>query len=385
MDKFNTLPHFELSVGELNEEENITMTSLVNNPATDMKIQVFSHADPTEENVIKFTQMPSTDQYERIISGVWMMPDTKYYRVVNDFEFTVSFTKKDLKRALINYLKNDNADSFDYEHDGHKLSDLVSVEHWVIESKETRSPVMGYSLDDLGYLTEEIKKGTVMKTVYIKNEQFFNEMVLSGNVMGYSIEGLFNLNEVNTMVTEQFSNKNMFKALGLDQINGTVITNDGNLSFNKNTITLNDVKVIDGEYKTQLGFNIVIKKGTVVDFGFEEAQVSVAVESATNEQVEHKVEVTEPVVEQAVVTEHEQEVITVEPIVVVDTSKDELIAAQLAELNALKEQLALELKQKEELMKAKPIVSKTVIPTPSNLDNFIVREKNGVKHYIPKR
>lgn len=391
MTDLNSLPNFEMSVGELNDEENVTTTSLVTNPATDMMIQVFSKTDVTAPKVVKLAQMPSTDQYERVISGVWMMPDTKYYRVYNDFEFTVSFTKQELKKALINYLKNNNADSFDYQHDGNKLNDLISIEHWIIESKDTRSPVMGYSLADLGYLSEEIPNGTVMKSVYIKDEQFFNDMVLSGNVMGYSIEGLFNLTETSDMIAEQFSNHNMFKSLGLEQNYGIIITNDGNLSFNKNVIELNGVKVLDGEYKTTLGFNIVIKKGLVVDFGFEDATDKVTGDSVPAVVVEQVAEVApaviEPVIEAEVapVVVDVVEVAPVAPDTAITDTKDTIIADQLAELNALKDKLAAETKIKEDLMKAKPIAPKQVVTAPSNLENYIVREKGGVTHYIPKR
>ena len=390
------LPNFQLSVGDIEDAENVYATSLVNDPATRMKVQVFSNKEREKEKQLKdiqlkFAQMPATNEYQRIISGVWMIPDTKYYRNVEGFEFTVSFTKAELKKALLNYLKNDYSNYFDYEHNGQLIDNLISIEHWIIESKDTRSPIMGYSLTDLGYLSEEVKIGTVMKTVYVKDEQFFNELILTNMVTGFSIDGFFNLKEIDTMVTEQFSNKKMFEALGLEQINGTVITNEGNLAFNRNTITLNDVKVIDGEYKTQLGFNIVIKKGAVVDFGFEEVQASVASESATNEQVEVKVEtvepivaVVEPIVEVTPVIEAPAEVAVVAP-VVVDTSKDDLIAAQLAELTDLKEKLALETKEKEELLLAQPIQQKVVTTAPSDLTKFIVREKGGQKHYIPKR
>jgi len=402
MDGLNGLPHFDMTVGELEDEENIFTTSLVTNPATDMKIQVFSTVDTKSkitDRAVKFAKMPATDEYERVISGVWMMPDTKYYRVYNDFEFTVSFSKQELKKALVNYLKNDNADSFDYQHNGKPLNDLISIEHWIIESKETRSPVMGYSLAELGYLSEEIPTGTVMKSVYIKDEAFFNEMVLSGNVMGYSIEGLFNLNESDTMVTEQFSRVNMFKSLGLSQTSGTIITNDGNLSFTKNGIALNDVRVTEGEYQTKAGFNIVIKKGTVVDFGFEVAQAIVAVDSAQVEQVETPVipavavqapvapvvaPVTVPVAPVAAVVDVAP-VVVAEPVVEAPVVVDAANEALMAELAALKDKLAAETKLKEDLMKAQPIPAKVLAPAMADMDNYIVRVKGGVSHYIPKR
>lgn len=393
----NNLPHFELSVGELEEEENVYMTSLVANPATDMKIQVFSKQVEQDECVMKFKTMAPTDEYKRIISGVWMMPDTKYYRVVKGFEFTVSFSKDELKKALINYLKNGCADSFDYEHNNNMIEDLVSIEHWIIENKETRSPVLGYSLTDLGYTTQEIPIGTVMKSVYVKDEQFFNDMVLSGNVMGYSIEGLFNLKQIdeqmiNTM--DQYSNREMFSKLGLDQSNGTVITTDGKLTFNKNKVTLNDNDIMDGEFKTSFGFNIVIKDGTLVDFGFNEVAVESG-DSVPTQEVEQPIEapqvetVNEEKVDVAVETVVEKPNVNdefIKRLTEVQNKLDEQLSKRDAKIAELEAKLAEETKTKEELIKSKPIAQKSAVKTaPENLNNFIVREKGGQKYYIPKK
>lgn len=398
----NDLPHFALTVGDLDEEENVFMTSLVSDPATDMKVQVFSKQE--EKAPMKFAQMPSNGEYERIISGVWMMPDTKYYRVVNGFEFTVSFTKDELKKVLINYLKNDKADCFDIEHDGNLVADLVSIEHWVIESKETRSPVLGYSAADLGYNVNELPIGTIMKSVYIKNEQFFNDMILSGNVMGYSIEGLFNLTQIdeamiNTMQTEQFSK--MFNELGLVQNEGTLMTKEGNLSFKKNEITINDVKVNDGEYKTTLGFNVVIREGKVIDFGFDNEVQTPAVDSAVPEQVvsQPEVVVADPIANTEVDTQVAQ--VVVEPTPVVEqpivtpevAAKDPIqerldaIESRMSEKDAmiseLQEKLATETKAKEELIKASPVPKSKVVAAEVDLTKFIVRRKDGVDYAIP--
>ncbi len=233
---------------------------------------MFSKIDKSTAQ-LEFQHMPGTPEYERIISGVWMMPDTKYYRNVDGFEFTVSLTKEDLKKALVNYLKNDKANQFDIEHSGVTVENMVSLEHWIIEDSTTASPVMGYTQEMLGY--KSLPVGTVMKTVYVRDPFFFEEFILSNKVNGFSIEGLFYMNQMNqnfsTMIAQTNKFTEMFKQLGLDnQRQGTLITELGNLSFNTDGIKFNEEIVVDGEFKTKHNFNIVIRQGNLVEFGFND-------------------------------------------------------------------------------------------------------------------
>lgn len=418
------LPHFKLTVGELDEEENIFMTSLVSDPATNRMLASFNGDKQSTVSNHKFAQMPSTEKYERVISGVWMMPDTKYFRVYNGFEFTVSFDKPELKKALIQYLKNNDSNNFDIEHSGDKINGLVSIEHWIVNDKDTRSPIMGYSLADLGYTKDEIPVGTVMKTVYIEDETFFNDMILSGDVMGYSIEGFFNLSEdmINTMeeANEQFTKVGqMFNKLGLVQSKGTIITTEGSLMFSKDTITLNEVTVEDGEYKTNFGFNIVIRENRVVDFGFEEVAQAVvdSTEVVTQVQVDTQTDVVtvqndtqvEDQVEQTTNTnvQVETEAVNTDSEVTnqVNDNKDmtelikQLVSKEVStiktELNdkdklikELTDKLAAETVAKETAIKssAVPLVqNNNNKPADYSPDKFNVRKKNGITYYIPKR
>ncbi len=399
MDKISKdLPHYFMTVGTIEADENIFITSLVFDPATEMKMQVFSkQSEQVVKNHSKFAQMPATTTYERLISGVWFMPDTKYYRNVNGLEFTVSMTKDELKKALVNHLKNDLSNYFDCEHNGDFIMDLISLEYWIIESKDTKSPIMGYSLQDLGYDPSTIPLGTVMKTVYVKDETFFKDMILTGKVTGYSIEGFFNFNKQSEdMISEQFSNKNMFNALGLEQSTGTVVSTLGNLVFSAKGITMNDTKVEEGEFVTKTGFKIVVRKGTVVDFGFNTDAAPTTVVPATTAET---TAIVAPAAENASGT---NQVAT--DVIVTDAAKEAENAVKTAELEAkskednirlitekdtliadLKKKLEEETKAKEELIKASP-VPKTEVTAPTvDMTKFIVRSKNGVEYLIPKK
>lgn len=380
------LPHYELEVGDdCNDNENFTATSLVYSPATERKIQCFAKQDKPKSvvNVLKFQKMKGTDKMERIISGVLMMPDTKYYRNIEGFEFTVSFTQQELKKALVNYLKSNSANTFDYEHDGSYLSGLVSIEHWVIVDKDTKSPVMGYSLQDLGYTADEIPIGTIMKTVYIESEDFYNQMIVSGNVQGFSIEGFFNLKQIlksDIQDVSQFSTqvKKMFDHLGLAQEIGKLQTKSEEvLSFNKEDITIGEDIAKDGEYilngKFEKEFKIIIKNGTVVDFGFEETiqEVSDVVQETL---VDDKV-IVEDVISDVV----QEEVIEVQEEVIVDNITDVEVEDKVEEVQEVFDYDKLDAKDKElyDLKKEIEELSKVEEVVEDIIEEVIVDERDA--------
>jgi hypothetical protein len=176
---------------------NIYETSLVSNPATGMNFLKFKDDKKIEK--LNFKQV-DINGYQRMLSGVWFMPNTKYIRTKYDEQgepifYTTEITEQGLYNALLKYLKSGNYDNFQIEHSGEYETGFYTMEHWIYKNPETRSPIFGLSIADLGYSEKDIKVGTVLKTVYVSDERFWNEQVLTGVVNGFSIGALFGLKE----------------------------------------------------------------------------------------------------------------------------------------------------------------------------------------------
>jgi hypothetical protein len=215
----NLIPNYRI---EGDDSTVIFDTSYVANPATQKgflkfkKVKFKQMKNTKQMRVTKFKQIKNTKfkqmrttkfkqmknakfsmlgEWERMTSGVWFMPDTQYLRVDDQGNYyTVEISKEALKSALINFLKRGFANSTSLEHSQPMSDDkFIAVEYWIIDSPETLSPIYKLSLTDLGYDPNEIPIGTVMKTTYVADEQFWNDYVLTGKVTGYSIEGLFSL------------------------------------------------------------------------------------------------------------------------------------------------------------------------------------------------
>ena len=378
-----TIPNFLMSVDD--DLENVYETSYTDNPATDMNVLYFS-GDKTDKKEQNFKTL---EAYERMTSGVWMMPNTNYIRKTDEGElYTVEFTAETLKKALIKHLKSDFGNLVKLEHQGSYLEGFVAMEHWIIEDENTVSPVYGLSLEDLGYNPAEVPVGTVMKTTFIQDEEFFNDYILTGKVTGYSIGGLFNLQAFSNQVDEMKDGEGtkiaeLFLYLGVPQNTGEVLLKDKTvLSFAKD-IKLGNEVVTDAEYQLFNGLNVVIKEGKLVDFGFSEEVIAepttipvtpeapevVDAPEVVEEVVEEVIEPVEVWVDapvEEVVAEVAPEAViapSVEPSVeVTEPSVDDKLTKLMDRLSLLEENIALKDKENanlKEQLATQPIKSKS--------------------------
>lgn len=397
------LPHYTMHVSEDEEDaENIIRTSFVHSPASGQAFMVFNEDEPTK---MEFKSMPAREGYERIVSGVLFPADSPIYRNHEGMEFYVSMSAEELKKAAINYMKNGRGSKFDTEHDQNEMDGFETIELWIYEDEGTVSPLLQYSMKDIGYTDAESlpRKGTIMMSVYVKDEKFFEEKILTGEVKGFSIDGYFGIDTFK----EQFNKdvmkvKEMFAELGLNQHTGELITSEGPLAFSTNGVTLNDKEIVDGTYSTSSKFSVIIKEGKVVDFGFEEAAAPVV--EPTPEPVAEPV--AEVVAEQPVEAKVEEPKMDVTSIIA--QAREELkkeFDAELArrmeamapktdvdakdkEIEELKSKLENEKKVKEEAIKnaAVPTSKSNSNNKPADFspETHIVRKVGGKTYYIAK-
>lgn len=351
------LPHYLLTLddsGELGIQE----TSFVEYPATGLGFLAFED----EKIEHKFAKLDE-QKHQRLVSGVLMMPNTKYLRQTKEGNFyTVEFSAETLKAALLKYLKEDKAGVVKVEHKGRPLEGFAAVEHWIIEDNMTKSPVLGNTLFDLGYNPDEIPAGTIMKTTYVADEQFWNEQIMSGKVSGYSLGGFFELREVEDKTQEFSSNptlptiQDVLKLIGVEGDNIKVTSNEGKqLQFGKTVSEGNELA--NGTYEFNTDLKIVVKDGVIVDYGFEKQgneenldnndKTNVEMSEVQNNTIDQTAQTNQEVptnTEVTVTTETAQETVTVPPVVTEQTAPSQ---AEISELSAKIDKLAAQLAEKD--------------------------------------
>lgn len=168
---------FELVIEDPNIDE-VFAISLVEEPAIEANFVYF------DKEEVKF-QAVSDEQ--KLVMGPILVPDKKILRIDGMGEqYYVYFKPETIRRLAEMYLKKKYTDSTTIEHDK-KVSGVSLVESWIVESRtKDKSAVYGLSLP----------VGTWMGTFKVDNEDIWNNYVKTGDVKGFSIEGLFGHNLV---------------------------------------------------------------------------------------------------------------------------------------------------------------------------------------------
>lgn len=278
------------------KEEGLFCLSLVTDPATEVNFVYFDKDKP----IVKFAV---ENQMERLVSGVIMLADTPIYRrTVGGYEYYINFTKDVLKVMAEKMIYDGVGSSVNIQHqDNSNVEGVNLVELFVIDREKGIAPT---------YFSE-VPDGSLIGTYKVHNDEVWS-MIENGDVLSFSLEGIFNMVEV-----EEFKNKkktNIFKMKinKLKAVLRKMLATFGSVSTDKGTILWdseedlkegdsvysldeegNQVPLEDGEYITEDKKVITIKEGkvlSIVDTAAEvdgkEKPIEGAEESGTTETVE---------------------------------------------------------------------------------------------------
>lgn len=294
MDKiklYNGLPIFEAKVNE-GDETGVYCVSFVDNPATEVSWVAFDEDK-------QFHTYSIVDGDEHIVSGIIMVASKPIFRLdANGGGFYVVYSKETLKQMAEKMLKEGFTSSVNIQHNDDLYVDGVNLmEIYIIDKEKGVCPT---------YFSE-VPDGSLVGTYKIHNDAVW-EMVKNGDVLSFSLEGLFDIEPVFEMNHKKIKNnvmnilnKFMKKLVKFSEIatdKGTLLIQDGD-EFAVGTEVFVEVDgewVIaeDGEYRLENETVVVIADGKIAEI--------------------REKEVEEPVVEEEVVVEAEDEVVVEEPV-----------------------------------------------------------------------
>jgi len=168
---------FELVIEDENVDE-VFAISLVEEPAIESNFVFFD-----KEKV----QFAAINEEKRLLMGPILIPDKKILRIDGEGKpYYVFFKPETIKRLSEMYLQKKYTDKATLEHEK-KIEGVHLVESWVVESRtKDKSSLYGLSLP----------VGSWVGTFKITNDNIWNNYVKTGDVRGFSIEGLFGHNLV---------------------------------------------------------------------------------------------------------------------------------------------------------------------------------------------
>lgn len=287
--------------GKYNKEsKGVFAISLVNAPATEETFIAMSK----QEKIVKFAKV---DEEQRILMGLVLQPDQLIYRVDEDGnEFEMFFSAETIKDFSQNFFQSGFQLNSKLEHD-EPIEGVTFVESWLVENpKVDKSAAFGL----------EYPKGSWLVSMKVDNDDIWNNYIKTGELKGFSIDGMVELEEVNFKSNIQMSksNKNILALLkqivsGTEQevevTLGSVKSGELDIQFDGETLEVGapvflladeeKVSLADGTYKLDEGGEIVVKDGLVESMSEAEAEEEVAPEAEEVVDAELEEEVIEEV------------------------------------------------------------------------------------------
>ena len=269
--------------------------SLVNAPATEETFIAMAK----QEKIVKFAKV---DEEQRILMGLVLQPDQLIYRVDEDGnEFEMFFSAETIKDFSQNFFQSGFQLNSKLEHD-EPIEGVTFVESWLVENpKVDKSAAFGL----------EYPKGSWLVSMKVDNDDIWNNYIKTGELKGFSIDGMVELEEVNLKTNIQMSksNKNILALLkqivsGAEQevevTLGSVKSGDLDIQFDGETLEVGapvfliadeseKVSLADGTYKLDEGGEIVVKDGLVESMSEAEEEVAPEVEEVVDAELEEEV------------------------------------------------------------------------------------------------
>ena len=287
--------------------------SLVNAPATEETFIAMAK----QEKIVKFAKV---DEEQRILMGLVLQPDQLIYRVDEDGnEFEMFFSAETIKDFSQNFFQSGFQLNSKLEHD-EPIEGVTFVESWLVEDpKVDKSAAFGL----------EYPKGSWLVSMKVDNDDIWNNYIKTGELKGFSIDGMVELEEVTLKSNIEMSknNKNILALLKqivsgagqeVEVTLGSVKSGELDIQFDGESLEVGTavfliadesekVSLADGTYKIDEGGEIVVKDGLVESMSEAEAEEEVAPEA--EEVVDAELEEDGEVIEEVNADEESMKVI----------------------------------------------------------------------------
>ena len=259
--------------GKFNKDsKGVFAISLVNQPATEETFIAMSKQE-------KAITLSKVDEEQKILMGLVLQPNQMIPRVdESGNEYQMYFSAETIKAYSENFFKSGFQLNSKLEHET-PIEGVTFVESWIVENPK---------VDKSYNFGMEYPKGSWIATMKVDNEDIWNNYVKTGELQGFSIDAMVELEEVKEEVNFK-SNINMSKenksilskikelVMSTEVVDAEVLTfgsvksDDLDIQFEGETLEVGSsvylmdgeekVALADGEYVLETGETLVVKEG----------------------------------------------------------------------------------------------------------------------------
>lgn len=266
--------------------------SLVHSPATEEHFIAMSKQD-------KLVTLAKVDEEKRILMGLVLQPEQLIYRVdENGNEFEMFFSEQTIRDFSQNFFQSGFQLNSKLEHDT-PIDGVTFTESWLVADPE-KDKSAAYGL--------EYPVGSWLVSMKVDNDDIWDNYIKTGELRGFSIDGMVELEEVNYKTDIQMSKENKsILALLKDIVSkneeqievtlGSVKSGELDIQFEGETLEVGTavfligddeerVQLADGSYKIDDAGEIVVKDGLVESMSEGEAEADQEAEAELAEEDE---------------------------------------------------------------------------------------------------
>lgn len=266
--------------------------SLVHSPATEEHFIAMSKQD-------KLVTLAKVDEEKRILMGLVLQPEQLIYRVdENGNEFEMFFSEQTIRDFSQNFFQSGFQLNSKLEHDT-PIEGVTFTESWLVADPE-KDKSAAYGL--------EYPVGSWLVSMKVDNDDIWDNYIKTGELRGFSIDGMVELEEVNYKTDIQMSKENKsILALLKDIVSkneeqievtlGSVKSGELDIQFEGETLEVGTavfligddeerVQLADGSYKIDDAGEIVVKDGLVESMSEGEAEADQEAEAELAEEDE---------------------------------------------------------------------------------------------------
>ncbi len=277
--------------------------SLVHSPATEEFFVAMSKQD-------KLVTLAKVDEEKRILMGLVLQPNQLIYRVDEDGnEFEMFFSEQTIRDFSQNFFQSGFQLNSKLEHDT-PIDGVTFTESWLVADPE-KDKSAAYGL--------EYPVGSWLVSMKVDNDDIWNNYIKTGELRGFSIDGMVELEEVNykTDIQMSKSNKSILALLKdivskneeqLEVTLGSVKSGELDIQFEGDSLEVGTavfligeneerVQLADGTYQIDDAGEIVVKDGLVESMSEGEEVVEDEVVEEPEVEAELKEEDEEKMVE----------------------------------------------------------------------------------------
>ena len=183
-------------------DKGVYAISVVESPA--MESQFITLNKQTE------VKLAEVDDVKFLLAGVVLVPDRDVYRNQDGKEFNIRFNKDTIEQVANNFILEGYQGNSSLEHE-EKLNGVSIVQSWVVKDPANDTA------NAYGLPKEDIKEGSWVVLYKCDNKDVYNKAI-NGEIKGFSIDGLFSLEEINLKTEVKMSDELKETNSKLDQL-----------------------------------------------------------------------------------------------------------------------------------------------------------------------